>query len=90
MQYILTEEEYKKLVNEPQLVRKELDQTIQYLCQMVADHKILTKDDMDKWSKSWWIKDRPWGCIRSSENERYCDQCPVGEICTYPHKNYSK
>lgn len=90
MQYILTEEEYKKLVDEPQLVRKELDETIQDLCQMVADNKILTKNDVDKWSAKYWREDKIWGCIRSAKNEWYCDQCPVKKVCTYPHKNYSQ
>ncbi len=85
MQYILTEEEYKTLLDAPNKIKRELDETIQNLCQIVADHKILTKDDI-----RWWTENRPWGCIKTVKHEWYCDDCPVKKICTYKSKNFSQ
>jgi hypothetical protein len=29
-------------------------------------------------------------CIRDMKDEGYCDDCPVRDVCTHPHKEWSK
>jgi hypothetical protein len=84
MQYILTQEEYdalrKKQTRELNLGTVKL----QELCTKIAD----TMPVLWGWSKDETAK--PWGCIRSTEDEWYCDSCPVQEICPYTGKEWSK
>mgnify|MGYP003333244324 FL=1 len=84
MQYILTEEEYKELQkkrkHEIQLSRSKL----QTLCTTIANEMPV------KWG---WSKDeeaKPWGCILTTEEEWYCDSCPVTDICPNMDKHWSK
>jgi hypothetical protein len=90
MQYILTEEEYNQLKNDPKNQKSETDKIIADLCRMVADNKVIKREDVNKLDKSFWREEAPWKCIRSTDYEWYCDLCPVKKICTWPHKNYSK
>ena len=39
---------------------------------------------------SWCDQIEPWGCILTSEDEHYCDECPVRRICPHPWKKYSQ
>jgi hypothetical protein len=82
MQYILTEEEYNTLLNSGKIRKKEDQDTINRLCQMVADNKLVTVH----WSKEI----APWGCIHTRGKDNwYCDECPVKKMCGLP-KNWSK
>lgn len=83
MQYILSEEEYKRLKAEkeaPVIARKK---ALQKLCTDAANSIVL---------KSGWRKGHVWGCIldKESGNEWYCDECPAQEFCPYPSKHWSK
>lgn len=91
MQYILSEEEYVKLVDAPKIEKQKSRDTINELCKRVADHEPV------KWT---WGEDReipkPWKCIHQDKEDEfnnyyewYCDQCPVQKLCTMP-KEYSK
>jgi hypothetical protein len=83
MQYILSEEEYNNLITNANIRKKEDQDIINKLCQMVADYKPV---------KVYWNKEslEPWGCWHSrEEHEWYCDECPVKKECGLP-KNYSK
>jgi hypothetical protein len=84
MEYILTEEEYKKLVNEATDKRKCQVKWSQELCTFIADTMPTFKNDYTNGII-------PWKCIKSIGNkEHYCDKCPVREVCPNEFKNYSK
>ena len=81
MQYVLTEEEYKALVDAKKKALQDVGSTLQNLCTMVADNLPITV---------YWSKEKePWKCIHSMETEWYCDNCPVLEMCP-SNKNWSK
>lgn len=75
MQFILTEEEYDKLLNEIEQGNQKHHKLINDLCQMVADHKPIEEWPGTKQNPV------PWGCYKSSEEEWYCDNCPVQKVC---------
>lgn len=79
MQYLLTEEEYTKLAQSAKAVsdafKKEHKEIINRLCQMVAEKVPLetypgTPDNP-----------RPYGCVVTTPKTRYCDDCPVLNMC---------
>lgn len=75
MQYILTEEEYKRLKDLAEYEKRRNAKVINELCIMVADHMPITEWPGTK-------KDpKPWGCVNSREGEWYCDDCPVQHLC---------
>lgn len=80
MQYILSEEEYEKLINEAKEQKIIAKKKLQDLCTKVADHMPVY----------FWDRDEPapWMCIHSIE-DWYCDECPVQEVCPST-KQYSK
>ena len=80
MQYILTEEEYNELKKKQRYSIELSKNKLQTLCTYIADNMVLTKG---------WAKGNPWGCILSTDNEHYCDECPVQEICPND-KNWSQ
>ncbi len=80
MQYILSEEEYRDLVQKKNLHIKMQKQTLQNLCIEICDNMPV---------KTWADEKSPWGCILT-KNSEYCDKCPVEEICPYEDKEYSK
>lgn len=82
MQYILTEAEFKQLTNEAKVQKVATDQIIANLCMNICNLQPVTI--------SWIDEDKPWTCIRSSEFEHYCDECPVNNVCTWPAKSWSK
>lgn len=90
MQYILTEQEYNQLVNETKSIKEEYRNTINDLCQMVADNMPIAgwhaKYDKNKTTEG----KSPWGCIKSEEYSWYCDDCPVKHICLEKNKRFSK
>lgn len=81
MQYILTEKEYKDLytsIHKAEIGNKEL---ILQLCIEVCDLKPVL---------FWGNKEAmPWGCIHSND-DWYCDECPVKEVCPETRKRASK
>lgn len=85
MQYLLSEEEYNKLVNRGKEREEELRETLQKLCTMVCDHMPVRREWEDEEEP-----DRPWGCTLSQEGEWYCDECPVQDECPSNRKEYSK
>lgn len=82
MQYILSEQEYRDLTAQAQLVTISKAE-LQKLCTKIADEMPV------KWG--WNGPDpKPWGCILSKDGEWYCDKCPVQQICPEPFKEWSK
>lgn len=90
MQYLLSEEEYRKLTGEAQLVREEYSRLVGKLCQQVADHK-----PVEGWHAEHNENARdgkaPWGCRHTADRShgRYCDNCPVRDVCTLS-RDFSK
>jgi hypothetical protein len=84
MQYILIEEEYKALKQKPLDIKKEADKIIADLCQVVADWQTI--------ENPYYPEDglEPHCCIRSVSYEHCCGRCPVKDICTYNHKEWSQ
>ena len=82
MQYVLTEEEYKELVDAKKKALKDVENTLQKLCTIAADNLPV---------KVYWSKEmEPWKCIHSvKEHEWYCDNCPVQDVCP-SNKHWSK
>lgn len=84
MQYILTESEYNDLRIERDLKINFDQEKLQTLCTKIANEMPV----LWGWSKD--EKPKPWGCMLTSEEEWYCDSCPVKEICPYQFKEWSK
>ena len=83
MKYVLSKKEYIELKNAARKLDIQSEEIINDLCQKVADHFPIVVS---------WLDDktpRPWGCIHSTDDEHYCDECPVENVCTM-HKNWSQ
>ena len=89
MQYLLTEEEYKSLIDKVAKASKLPDiEKLQEFCTMVADNLPLK----ELWGKPYGD---PWGCILTKESTGlntfgYCDKCPAQDVCPYKYKNWSQ
>ena len=85
MQILLTKNEYNALLEQKELREMVQAGQLQDLCTQIANAMPVTRDwEPDK-------EPRPWGCILDEKrNPGYCDECPVAEICPYPHKGWSK
>lgn len=81
MKYILSQEEYDGLVNANKLYAQKYQDTLQDLCTRVANSEPV---------KEGWYAGRPWGCVLTREDEWYCDDCPVTNVCPKPYKAWSK
>ena len=82
MKYILSQNEYDVLSSKPDRVREALTAVIQDLCTKVCDNMPI---------KFWGNEEaKTWGCIKTSSNEWYCDECPVQEQCPQEYKHWSK
>lgn len=85
MQYVLSQEEMAE-VEALKHKMKELPPVdkLQKMCTKIAN----------EWPtfKGWDGKSKahPWGCIITSDEEWYCDKCPVITICPYKWKSFSK
>lgn len=77
MQYLLTEQEYKALVDAPKIIEKKTDKIIADLCRRVALHEP-TEDT-----------GRPYGCVQEYPSSLDCDDCPLQDVCTYDRKSWS-
>ena len=82
MHYLLTEAEYNKLNQGIEKERERLKDTVNRLCQGLAD--FMPVEDWRHDSPS------PWQCIKSVSIEWYCDGCPVKTACMEPSKHWSK
>jgi len=86
MQYLLSEEEYKNLINNKQAYNADKNKKLQEFCTMVADNLPTTESWFDK-----KVEPYKWGCILTQhDSEHVCDCCPAEEICPYEHKAWSK
>lgn len=88
MQYLLSEEEYGKLVSRGAKAQDDIKHTLEDLCQKVCDHMPMVWT----WGEGK-INPKPWGCFKTVEvngGEWYCDDCPVKEICPESFKQWSK
>ena len=85
MQYILSEEEMEE-VRQLRAKMKTLPDVgkLQEMCTKIAD-------ECPTW-RGWDGKAEPspWGCALSSDDEWYCDECPVQDICPREWKSWSK
>lgn len=81
MMYILTQEEYDALNQKNIKAAKDLKDTVQDLCTRVANSEPV---------KEGWHAGKPWGCILTKEDEWYCDECPVQNVCPKEWKRWSK
>jgi len=71
MQYILSEDEYKDLLEKRQTEIKLSTKKLQVLCTKIAD----TMPVNWGWGNHGGREDpKPWGCILSIKEEWYCDQ----------------
>lgn len=84
MQYILTQEEFDAWNQKSKQITLTAKKNMQELCTKIANTMPIT------WS--WGVGKNtptPCGCIHSEE-DWYCDECPVREICPEPNKAWSK
>lgn len=84
MQYVLTQAEYDELRTKQKLDLKLKKDQLQQLCTQIADTMPVTV--------SWFYegKPTPWGCMLTAQEQWYCDECPVQDICPLDHKAWSK
>ena len=83
MQYILSQEEYDALRKKQEKEISLSEKKLQKLCTEIAD----TMPIQWGWGQP---EPKPWGCIFTQEDDWYCDQCPVQDICPNPYKHWSK
>ena len=86
MQYLLTEEEFKKLTHQKRARKQAIANELQALCTMAAMHIPVPRP---------WAKDKtpaPWGCILGprEQNPGYCDDCPAQKVCPHDGKEWSQ
>jgi len=88
MQFLLSEKEYKELLESKDRAAKQSTDVLQDLCTKVADPMPV------RWT--WGdgkLNPKPWGCtITAIENEAEwcCDECPVQNVCPNENKEWSK
>lgn len=80
MQYLLTKEEYDELLSRKDRVITLQKDKLQKLCTKIANEMPI------KWRGS---EHSPWGCTISND-DWYCDSCPVITICPYDEQRFSK
>ena len=83
MQYLLSEDEYDSLLLSIKEKKDKLKDTLQDLCTKVCNHMPVHDNGITE-------KLNPWGCVLTLEEEWYCDQCPVQDVCPNPNKYWSK
>lgn len=85
MQYLLTEEEYAKLVEAAKVLKVRNKMALQAFCTRVANEMPVD------WGWTPGDPKKPWGCILTSEEGRwYCDSCPSQDLCPHEGKKWSK
>lgn len=85
MQYILTDIEYNELLSNKKETLKLGKKELQKLCTKIANEMPIAIP----WDKN--APKEPWKCRlgHTSDNDWYCDHCPVQSICP-ADKNWSK
>lgn len=82
MEYLLTKVEYDDLVNKDTRLADQVLRSLQEVCTYAANEVPI---------KYWGREEAsPWGCIISTEDEWYCDECPAQHQCPYEDKQWSK
>ena len=81
MMYILTQEEFDALQEKNRKITEDAQKVLQDLCTRVADSEPV---------KEGIGAGRPWGCILTSKDVWYCDDCPVQKVCPKQWKRWSK
>jgi hypothetical protein len=84
MQYILSEEEYKNLLNKEKELKEKYKEIINSLCRDVANHK----PTFTGWDKKNPTEPKPWGCYHY-KHYWHCDECSVQKVCMM-EKSYSQ
>jgi hypothetical protein len=84
MQYILSEEEYRKLKSIQDIELAIQKKELQDLCTKIAD----TMPVIIEWSSDPEVP-KVWGCILTRKSG-YCDRCPVRSICPCSYKDFSQ
>ena len=83
MQYLLSEEELKNLVDRKEQNILKATRELQEFCTLAANHIPVAG-----WGDDY--KPEPWGCILTNKGEWYCDECPALKFCPHPEKEFSK
>ena len=81
MQILLTEDEYKRLLEKAEAVSRKHREDLQKACTLAADHAPPGKG-LENFGKTW-------GCILS-KRASHCDGCPVISLCPNPDKDLSQ
>lgn len=82
MKYLLDQEEFDALDKRAKAGDKAPNKKkLQEFCTMVANSLPV---------KGGWMDGKIWGCILTSDDEWYCDDCPAQEICPNSYKEWSK
>ena len=84
MQYILSQEEFDALVEKSERDEKKYQADLQKLCTLCADNIPISGE----WGV-WKDTPTPWGCILT-DDDWYCDKCPVQDMCPNKYKQWSK
>lgn len=85
MQYLLTEEEFKKLQTQAKKGNEAPNEAeLQKFCTRVANELPIQFPWEDEG------KLLPWGCILTVSSEHYCDECPAQDFCPTKEKIWSK
>jgi hypothetical protein len=96
MQYLLTDREYRTLIEGKAKKEAEIEENLFYLCVLAALNVEV--------EVTWHDKPIVWGCPETKrfegrlgipiyakgEGMEYCDECPVKDICPYKYKHWSK
>jgi len=85
MQYLLSDVEYRSLLEANERGAAEQKATLQDLCTKVACYMPAGVE--------WIGKENPWGCILAEDEEKrteHCDECPVQKQCPCERKDWSK
>jgi len=82
MQFLLTKQEFNHLSNQKDNIDKENIRLLQEVCTYAANNVPI---------KFWGREElQPWGCIMTSSQEWYCNECPVQQQCPHDNKEWSK
>jgi len=83
MQYTLTEDEYRALVDVKHISEQKEKDELQKLCTLAAEYVPMNQFKAGESA-------RPHGCVLSHGNCLRCDGCPVISLCPLKPKNFSK
>ena len=81
MMYILTQEEFDALQEKSKKITEDAQKILQELCTRVVNSEPV---------KEGSYAGKPWGCVLTTDEEWYCDNCPVQDVCPLEWKAWSK